>query len=282
MERGLRALTIRRFPCENTIAPWFSGRRDRKVSTGWDPDWTDHGRCTAPQESMFRDKWATGYYVRERKCGSEKVIYNYSAEGINWESQVRKEFWDCLFCEGERLPATGRVRHKIDLMKNYPVYVRAAEILVSNERRNQWTAGRAAYTGDHPKLKSQFCSPLWMVPKKSHLCGAKPRFRLAVDYQELNRITKPEWYSYSRIEKMFDRMKGAKMFCVIDLESWYHQVRITRRIVSRLLSSTNGDTMSFWKCRAGFGMRHGLTALCRFIWMMPLYSAQQRRNTENI
>jgi len=38
------------------------------------------------------------------------------------------------------------------------------------------------------KSKSPYCSPIWIVPKKSDDSG-KPKFRLAIDYRSLNKIT---------------------------------------------------------------------------------------------
>jgi hypothetical protein len=50
--------------------------------------------------------------------------------------------------------------------------------------------------------------------------------RMCVDYRSLNEITIKNKYPLSRIEDLFDQMKGASMFSKIDLRSRYHQLKI--------------------------------------------------------
>ena len=49
---------------------------------------------------------------------------------------------------------------------------------------------------------------------------------LSIDYQQLNKVTVKNRYPLSRIDDLFDQMKGAQVFSKIDLKSGYHQLRI--------------------------------------------------------
>jgi hypothetical protein len=50
--------------------------------------------------------------------------------------------------------------------------------------------------------------------------------RMCVDYRLLNEVTIKNKYPLPRIEDLFDQMRGAKVFCKIDLRSGYHQMTI--------------------------------------------------------
>jgi hypothetical protein len=49
---------------------------------------------------------------------------------------------------------------------------------------------------------------------------------MCADYRSLNEVTIKNKYPLSRIEDMFDQMKGASIFLKIDLRSGYHQLKI--------------------------------------------------------
>jgi hypothetical protein len=50
--------------------------------------------------------------------------------------------------------------------------------------------------------------------------------RMCVDYHSLNEVTIKNEYPLSRIEDLFDQMKGASVFSKINLRSGYHQLKI--------------------------------------------------------
>ena len=50
--------------------------------------------------------------------------------------------------------------------------------------------------------------------------------RLCIDYRQLNRVIIKNRYPLSRIEDLFDQLKGAQVFSKINLRSGYHQMRI--------------------------------------------------------
>jgi hypothetical protein len=57
--------------------------------------------------------------------------------------------------------------------------------------------------------------------------------RMCVDYQSLNEVTIKNKYPITRIEDLFDQMKGAGVFSKIDLRFGYHQLRIWESDISK-------------------------------------------------
>jgi len=98
---------------------------------------------------------------------------------------------------------------------------------------------KAPYQMNHEELKElkvQFEELLtkgYIKPSKSPY-GALILFihnkdgtlRMCVDYRALNKVTLKNWYPLLRINDLFDRLSGAKVFSKIDLRSGYYQIRI--------------------------------------------------------
>ena len=67
---------------------------------------------------------------------------------------------------------------------------------------------------------SPWGAPILFVKKKD---GS---MQLCIDYKELNKVTIRNQYPLLRIDDLFDKLQGAKVFSKIDLRSGYHQLRV--------------------------------------------------------
>jgi hypothetical protein len=67
---------------------------------------------------------------------------------------------------------------------------------------------------------SPWGAPMIFVPKK------KGTQRLCTDYYVLNDVTVKNKYPLPRIDDLFDQLRGACVFSMIDLRSGYHQLKI--------------------------------------------------------
>ena len=50
--------------------------------------------------------------------------------------------------------------------------------------------------------------------------------RLCIDYRQLNKVMIQNRYPLSRIDDLFDQLRGAQVYFKIDLRTGYHQLRV--------------------------------------------------------
>jgi hypothetical protein len=87
--------------------------------------------------------------------------------------------------------------------------------------------------------KSPYGAPVHFVHKKDGM------LRMCVDYRALNKATMKNWYPLPRIDDLFDRLSGAKVFSRIDLRSGYYQIRIAKRDEEKTACRTRYGSYEF-------------------------------------
>ena len=72
----------------------------------------------------------------------------------------------------------------------------------------------------YPISDSEWVSPLVLVPKKNG------KWRICVDYRELNKATKKDHFPLPFIDQVLDGLAGKKFFSFLDGFSGYNQIQI--------------------------------------------------------
>lgn len=138
------------------------------------------------------------------------------------------------------IPPTREVDHRIELLPgsaptNRPTYRMSPPEL--DELKKQ--LDELSASGFIQPSKSPFGAPVLFVKKKD---GS---MRLCIDYRALNGITIKNSYPLPRIDELFDRLQGAKIFSKIDLRSGYHQIRIAPEDVPKTAFRTRYGHFEF-------------------------------------
>ena len=66
--------------------------------------------------------------------------------------------------------------------------------------------------------------------------------RLCIDYRQLYKVTVKNKYPFPRIDDLFDKMRGAKVFSKIESRYGYHQVRIKDEDIHKIAFRTRYGT----------------------------------------
>ena len=69
--------------------------------------------------------------------------------------------------------------------------------------------------------------------------------RLCIDYRQLNRVTIKNWYPLPRIDDLFDQLRGARVYSMIDLRTGYHQLRVREIDIPKIAFRTRYGHFEF-------------------------------------
>jgi hypothetical protein len=136
--------------------------------------------------------------------------------------QVLEEFSDVMPEElPEDLPPKRRVDHAIEVMPGVAPPAKAPYRMSHEELKELKVQLEKLLTKGYIKpSKSPYGAHVLFVHKKDGT------LRMCVDYRALNKATVRNWYPLPRIDDIFERLSGAKVFSRIDLRLWYYQIRI--------------------------------------------------------
>ncbi|KAJ9523472.1 hypothetical protein QJQ45_007163 [Haematococcus lacustris] len=120
------------------------------------------------------------------------------------------------------LPPDRGVGHTIRMVPDHvPPYQRSRRYTLRemNEMKKQ-VAELLAKKLIEPSC-SPYGAPVLFVEKRDGT------LRMCVDYRALNKLTVRDRYPLPRIDDLFDKLQGKTIFSSLDLQSGYHQIRIT-------------------------------------------------------
>jgi len=100
---------------------------------------------------------------------------------------------------------------------------------------------------------SAYNSPLLLVPKKSILGSVKKKWRLVIDYRQINIKLLSDKLPLPIIDDILDQLGRAKYFSSLDLMSGFHQIELERS--SRDITSFSTSNGSYCFTRLPFGLK---------------------------
>jgi hypothetical protein len=104
---------------------------------------------------------------------------------------------------------------------------------------------------------SAWNSPAIIIPKKD---GSK---RFVIDYRQVNKVIVNEIWPMPRIDDIFDRLSGSKIFSALDLTQGYHQIELEKE--SRKYTAFSTQTAHYQFIRMPFGLKTAPAAFSRIM-----------------
>jgi hypothetical protein len=170
--------------------------------------------------------------------------------------QVLEEFLDVMPKElPEDLPPRRQVDHAIEVMPKMAPPAKAPYRMSHEEFKELKVQLKELLTKGYIKpSKSLYGALVLFVHKKDGT------LRMCVDYRALNKATVKNQYPLLRINDLFDRLSGTKVFSRIDLRSGYYQIRIAEGDEEKTICRTRYGSYEFMVMP--FGLTNAPTTFC--------------------
>jgi hypothetical protein len=173
--------------------------------------------------------------------------------------QVLEKFSDALPEELPKdLPSRRQVDHVIKVMPRVAPLTKAPYQMSHEELKELKVQLEELLVKGYIKpSKSPYGAPVLFVHKKDGT------LRMCVDYMALNKATVKNQYPLPRIDDLFDRLLGAKVFSWIDLCSGYYQIRIAEGDKEKTTCRTKYGSYEFLVMP--FGLTNAPTTFCNLM-----------------
>ena len=150
--------------------------------------------------------------------------------------ELCEEYGETCSKNNEDIGRTKLVKMVIDMGDSPPVSSRPYTLPLKHYEWVQREIESLEHAGVITKSMSKWASPIVIVPKKS-APGEPPKRRLCVDFRKVNELqqevitagkTKGQIsiHPLPKIDEMYAKLKGAKIFSTIDLRNRYHHITL--------------------------------------------------------
>lgn len=135
------------------------------------------------------------------------------------------KFLDIFHLKDDVLETTNVYSPTITVKANtQPVYSRPYRLPVAQRQEVDKQIGNMLKDNIIEKAKSEWNSPILLVPKKSS--DDTKKWRLVIDYRKLNNVLEDDKFPLPNIEEIIDSLAGATYFSHLDLSQGYYQCEL--------------------------------------------------------
>ena len=134
---------------------------------------------------------------------------------------ILKDYADVFSETPPGIPPERGIGHTINTGTNSPIARPAYRMSPKEKDCAEEMVSHLIQKGWVRPSHSPYSSPILFVQKKD------TSLRMCVDYRALNKQTIKDRYPLPRIDDLLDKLLGASIFSSLDLQSGYHQIKIT-------------------------------------------------------
>ena len=187
-----------------------------------------------------------------------RLLETLNLKGLNEEEKqsllpLLSNYSSQFHLPGDSLGATTVLAHKILTTDENPINTKQYRYPPIHRDEIRKQVDELINKGIVQASESPYNSPLWVVPKKADSAGNK-RWRLVIDYRQLNEKTVGDAYRLPNITDILDQLGGSKYFSILDLASGFHQIPMDQDSKAKTAFSTPYAHLEF--NRMPFGLKN--------------------------
>lgn len=168
-------------------------------------------------------------------------------------SKLCTQFSDVFYFPGCDLSFTNSVKHYIRTTDEDPVYRKNYRYPPRLKEILKQEVEKLLEQDIIVPSESPYCNPVWVVPKKQDASGER-KWRLVIDFRQLNQKTIEDKYPLPKIEEILDNLGRSQYFSTLDLAQGFHQVEMDPRSVEKTAFSIDNQHLMFK--RMPFGLKN--------------------------
>ena len=164
-----------------------------------------------------------------------------------------KDYTDVFALETDKISFNNFYKQNLRVKDNIPVFIKNYRLPHTYKPEINRQIEKMISDDIIEPSASEYNSPILLVPKKE-LPGSKDkRWRLVIDYRQLNKKLVADKFPLPRIDDILDQLGRARYFSNLDLISGFHQIKLDEN--SRDITSFSSDQGSFRFKRLPFGLK---------------------------
>lgn len=167
--------------------------------------------------------------------------------------ELCSKYIDIFALESDKISTNNFYTQKLRVSDQNPVYIKNYRTPHSQKDEIIRQVEKLKRDGIVEPSASNYNSPIILVPKKSLPNNPNRRWRLVIDYRQINKKLIAAKFPLPRVEDILDQLGRAKFFCCLDLTSGFHQIGLDEK--SRDITSFSTENGSFRFTRLPYGLK---------------------------
>lgn len=183
----------------------------------------------------------------------DRLYKNFPAFVKDKLMDLCSEFTDIFGLETQKISTNNFYKQSIRLKDNIPINIKNYRIPHANKPHIENEVNKLLASDIIEPSFSEYNSPILLVPKKSLPGNPEKRWRLVIDYRQINKKLVGDSFPLPRIDEILDQLGRAKYFSCLDLISGFHQIELNES--SRDITSFTTDKGTFRFKRLPYGLK---------------------------
>lgn len=197
----------------------------------------------------------------------ETLMQNMRLNHLNQEEgdsilAICKDYNDIFHLPKDILTTTTTLKHEIPTTSDVPIHTKTYRYPKVHEAEVEKQINKMLNDKIIEPSSSPYSSPIWIVPKKRDSSG-KRKWRLVVDYRNLNAVTVGDSYPLPLIDNILDQLGNSIYFSTLDLASGFHQMEMSEKDKHKTAFSVPSGHYQFK--RMPFGLKNAPSSFQRLM-----------------
>lgn len=199
----------------------------------------------------------------DRNFVLQKLQKNFPKFAHDELTQLCKKYLDIFALETDKISVNNFYKQKLRLKDDVPVYIKNYRIPHAHKDKIDKMVDNMLKNGTIEPSRSEYNSPILLVPKKSLPNNPEKRWRFCVDYRAINKKLLSDTFPLPRVDDILDQLGRARLFSCIDFLNGFHQIELEKD--SKDITSFSTDKGSFRFNSIPFGLKIGPNSFQRMM-----------------